>query len=76
VAESYSYSVVLEPQPRGGFTVLVPALPEVVTDGPTEQQALANAEAAIRAVLAYRRENGMLIPSDAYPEVRRVTVQP
>jgi antitoxin HicB len=37
---SYSFSVILEPQPDGGYTVLVPALPEVVTEGDTEQQAL------------------------------------
>jgi len=48
---SYSFSVILEPQPDGGFTVLVPALPEVVTEGDTEGQALLNAEEAIRAVL-------------------------
>jgi antitoxin HicB len=74
VAENFSFSVVLEPQEGGGFTVLVPALPEVVTEGETEQEALANAEEAIRAVLAYRRDNGLLIPSDAHPEIRRVTV--
>jgi len=44
VAENYSFSVVLEPQQGGGFTVLVPALPEVVTEGETEQLALANAK--------------------------------
>ena len=48
MAASYSYSVILEPQEGGGFTVLVPALPEVVTEGDTEQEALANAEEAIR----------------------------
>ena len=74
MAESFSYSVILEPQEGGGFTVLVPALPEVVTEGETEQEALANAEEAIRAVLAYRRDHGLLIPADAHPEVRRVTV--
>jgi antitoxin HicB len=74
VAENYSFSVVLEPQQGGGFTVLVPALPEVVTEGETEQLALANAEEAIRAILNYRRDNGLLIPSDMLPEVRRVTV--
>jgi antitoxin HicB len=71
---SYSFSVILEPQPDGGFTVLVPALPEVVTEGDTEGQALLNAEEAIRAVLAYRRAQGLAIPPDALPEIRRVTV--
>ena len=74
MAESYSFSVVLEPQPGGGFTVLVPALPEVVTEGDDEREALVNAEEAIRAVLAFRRDHGIAIPSDASPEIRRVTV--
>ena len=60
----HSFSVILEPQEGGGFTVLVPALPEVITEGDTEQEALLNAE-AIRAVLDYRRDHGIVIPSDA-----------
>jgi antitoxin HicB len=71
---SYSYSVILEPQEGGGFTVLVPALPEIVTEGETEQEALANVEEVIRAVLEYRQEQGMTPPSDAHPEIRHVTV--
>jgi antitoxin HicB len=74
MAERYSFSVILEPQEGGGFTVLVPALPEVVTEGDSEQEALANAEEAIRAILAYRRDKGIAIPADADPQVRRVTV--
>jgi antitoxin HicB len=74
VATSYSYSVILEPQEGGGFTVLVPALPEVVTEGETEQEALANAEEAIRAILEYRQEQGLAPPSDAHPTIRSVTV--
>jgi len=72
--DKYTFSVVLEPQEEGGFTVLVPARPEVVTEGDTKEEALANAEEAIRAILAYRRDNGLPIPSDAHPEIRRVTV--
>ena len=71
---SHSFSVILEPQQEGGFTVLVPALPEVVTEGDNEQEALANAEEAIRAVLDYRRAHGLPIPADASPEIRRVTI--
>jgi antitoxin HicB len=70
----HSYTVVLEPQEGGGFTVLVPALPEVVTEGETETEALANAEEAIRAILEYRRDHGIEIPGDAKPALRRVTV--
>jgi antitoxin HicB len=70
----HSFSIILEPQKDGGFTVLVPALPEVVTEGDSEPEAIANAEEAIRAVLAYRRDHGIAIPADAAPEIRRVTV--
>ncbi|HZP18949.1 MAG TPA: type II toxin-antitoxin system HicB family antitoxin [Bauldia sp.] len=69
-----SYSVVLEPQENGGFTVLVPALPEVVTEGDTEDEALAHAEEAIRAVIEYRQAHGIDIPADAAPEIRRITI--
>jgi len=74
MAKTISFSIVLEPQSDGGFTVLVPALPEVVTEGDTEQKALANAQEAISAALAYRQDNGLASPSDAQPELRRVTV--
>jgi len=74
MTENLSFSVVLEPQEGGGFTVLVPALPEVVTEGDTEEEALANAREAISAILDYRRGHGIAIPPDAQPEVRRVIV--
>jgi antitoxin HicB len=74
VTTNYRFSIVLEPQEGGGFTVLVPALPEVVTEGDTESEALINAQEAIGAVLAYRQDHGIAIPPDALPEVRQVTV--
>lgn len=72
--EGYSFTVILEPQPDGGFTALVPALPEVVTEGDTEEEALAMAKDAIQLVLAHRKENGIPVPADAAPSLRRVTV--
>jgi antitoxin HicB len=74
MAENYSFSVILEPQEGGGFTVLVPALPEVITEGDSEQEALRHAEEAIRAILEYRRDNGIPIPADADPKIRRLTI--
>ena len=46
-----TFAVVLEPEEEGGFTVRVPSLPEIVTYGKDERQALAMAEDAIRLVL-------------------------
>ena len=73
MAENHIFSVILEPQEEGGFTVLVPALPEVVTEGGSEQEALTNAAEAIRAILAFRRNHGIAIPGDAPPKIRRIT---
>ncbi len=70
----HEFSVVLEPQEGGGYTVLVPALPEVVTEGDTVEEALQMAGEAIRVVLDYRRDHGILIPKDVRPEVGYVKV--
>ena len=74
MTSEYSFSVILEPQEGGGFTVLVPALPEVVTEGDSEEEALRNAEEAIRAILEFRRHHGLPIPSDTAPAIRLVKV--
>lgn len=63
MSDKFDFTVVLEPQPDGGFTVSVPVLPEVVTEGDTEAEAMAMAEEAIRAVLAYRRAHGIAAPN-------------
>lgn len=63
------YAVLLEPCPEsegGGYTVTVPALPEIVTEGDTAEKALLMARDAISLSLAARRDEGMEIPpSDA-----------
>jgi antitoxin HicB len=61
IIESSSFSIVLEAQEGGGFTALVPSLPEVVTEGDDQTGALTNAQEAILAVVSYRRENGIPI---------------
>jgi antitoxin HicB len=74
VVHDHTFAVILEPQPEGGFTVLVPALPEIVTEGDTEEEALAMAEDAIRLVLEDRAARGEDIPSGASTRIRKVTV--
>jgi antitoxin HicB len=68
------YTVILEPLEEGGFNVRVPALPEVVTFGQTEGEALAMAEDAIRLAISYRLDHGEPVPEEVKPEVREVTV--
>ena len=70
-----TYTIILEPMDEGGFLVRVPALPEVVTGGDTEDEALDMAKEAIELVLASRRERGEDIPIESgKPQVREVTV--
>ncbi len=57
-----TYSITLRPEPEGGFTVRVPALPEIVTYGENEQEALAMAKDAIELSLTSRKERGEEIP--------------
>ncbi len=62
---SHSFSVILEPEPSGGFSVLVPALPEAVTEADTGEEALVNAGEAYAApdfVRAGGTSGGMVKP--------------
>ena len=74
VTAKHRYTVVLEPLEGGGFNVHVPALPEVVTFGETEPEALAMAEDAIRLAISYRIDHGEPVPPEIKPEVRQVAV--
>jgi len=60
MARTFDFTVVLEPQPEGGYTVSVPALPEVVKEGESEEEALRMAEEAIRLILDCRRDHGLI----------------
>jgi predicted RNase H-like HicB family nuclease len=52
--------VVLEPSDEGGFTVFVPALPGCISEGETEQEALANIHEAIELYLEPVEDDWML----------------
>jgi antitoxin HicB len=75
VSASRTYTVILEPAEEGGFIVRVPALPEIVTEGDTEIEALAMAQDAIELVIESRQARGEPIPDDVGdPVVRKLTV--
>ena len=60
--------LVLEPQPEGGYTVTSPLLPELITEGDTLAEALANVEDAFGAVVEIYQDRGRPLPSSLYLE--------
>ncbi len=54
--------LVLDPQPEGGYTVTSPHLPELITEGDTIAEALANAEDAFAVVLEIYEDEGRPLP--------------
>jgi len=56
------YEVVLSPEPEGGFSVFVPELPSVATQGDTRDEALAMAKEAIEGYLEVMEEEGWEVP--------------
>ena len=71
----YSYTVLFQPEPEGGFNVLVPAIPEICTFGDTLEKARQMAQDAIRLVLESSREHGEPIPQDIPPLTEQIAVK-
>jgi antitoxin HicB len=63
----YKLRLVLTPDPSGGFTVTSPDLPELVTEGDTPAQALANVSDAIVAVRELYADLGKPLPACLQP---------
>lgn len=57
------YDVVLVPEAEGGFSVLVPELPSVATQGETVEEALDMARDAIEGYLEIMCEEGWPVPT-------------
>jgi antitoxin HicB len=59
----YKIPLILEPQSEGGFTVTSPILPELVTEGDTIEEVLANVQDALQAVIEAYQDLGRSLPS-------------
>ena len=64
VGTVYKVPLVLTPQPEGGFTVTSPVLPELVTEGDTLEEALANVPDALKAVVEVYEDLGRPLPAN------------
>ena len=60
----HRYTVLFEPAEEGGYVVTCPALPGLVTEGDTLDEARERALDAIRAYLESLHKDGLPIPDD------------
>lgn len=71
----YHYTVVFEPASEGGYIASVPALPGLVTEGDTLEEARAMAKDAIKGYLESLIKHGEEIPIESgLANVERVEV--
>ncbi len=59
----YHFNIVLRPEPEGGFTASVPALPGCVTYGRTLAEAKKMAKDAVSAYIESLRKHGEAVPT-------------
>jgi antitoxin HicB len=70
----YKYTVLFEPADEGGFVVTCPALPGLVTEGDTLEEARAMAQDAIRGYIESLQKDHLPIPSDKPPVKEEIRV--
>ena len=63
----YRYTAVFEPAEEGGYVVTVPALPGLVSEGDTLEEARAMVRDAIRGYLESLTKHGAEIPLEPSP---------
>jgi len=63
-AHEYSFTIQFEPAEEGGHVVTCPALPGLVSEGDTLDEARENAKDAIRGYLESLAKDGAQLPSD------------
>jgi len=61
------YSVILTPEPEGGFTITIPAFPEYVGFADTEQEAVDLVHEGIAFEIERLRTRGQSPPTEAGP---------
>jgi antitoxin HicB len=67
MARLYRIPLVFEEQPEGGYTVTCPLVPELVTEGDTVAEALANVADAVQTVIELYEDTGRPLPEVLRP---------
>ncbi len=63
------YTIILELQEEGGYTVTVPALPGCISEGDTKEEAIENIKDAISGYIESLKKHGETIPAEVSVEV-------
>lgn len=74
--KNLKYNVIFYPEPEGGFTAVVPALPGCVTYGKTLQETRKMAFDAIEGYVASLKKHGEDIPSDESSFITSIDLRP
>jgi antitoxin HicB len=72
----FDYPVILEAQPEGGFVVTFPDVPEAITQGEDEDEALLYAVDALETALSFYVNSRAPLPAASKPKRGQRTVRP
>ena len=72
MAHIYQIPLILTLQPEGGYTVTSPALPELITEGDTVEEALAHVQDALVAVVELYEDLGKPLPDTILRDSNRI----
>lgn len=70
------YPVILDEQPEGGFVVTFPDVPEAITQGEDEDEALLYAAEVLETALSFYVEARKPLPAASRPKRGQRTVRP
>ncbi len=69
MSKKFQFTVLFEPAEEGGYTITVPALPGLVTEGRTLEEARAMVSEAIQCHVESLLEDGESVPDDVEIEL-------
>lgn len=73
--KDYRYTIILHPSEEGGYSVSVPAMPGIATQGSTIEEAIAMAKDAIRLYIESLVADGEPIPKETeHPQAITIDV--
>ncbi|MBI4044118.1 MAG: type II toxin-antitoxin system HicB family antitoxin [Candidatus Diapherotrites archaeon] len=70
-----NYTAVFEPQPEGGYTVTVPALPGCISEGDNLEEAREMIADAVRGYCESLLKDNLPLPKDAMAKIRKEKIR-